>query len=104
MTESWIISTFAGTGEPGYAGDNGPALAARLNNPFDLAFDPAGNLVFSDTFNHCLRRIDASAGIISTIAGTGERGFGGDGGPAIAAQFNEPYGVVVDHRGTIYVA
>jgi len=104
MANQWTISTVAGTGEPGYTGDGGPALAARLNNPFDLAFDPAGNLVFSDTFNHCLRRIDARSGIISTIAGTGERGFAGDGGPAVGAQFNEPYGVTVDRAGTIYVA
>lgn len=104
MANQWTISTLAGTGEPGYAGDGGPAQAARLNNPFDLAFDPAGNLVFSDTFNHCLRRIDMRSGIISTIAGTGDRGFSGDGGPAIVAQINEPYGVTVDRAGTIYVA
>src|ERR1700728_625316 len=104
MTQTWIIGTIAGTGEPGHTGDGGPAMAARLNNPFDLAFDPAGNLVFSDTFNHCLRRIDITTGTISTIAGTGERGFAGDGGPAIAAQFNEPYGVTIDRVGTIYIA
>ncbi len=104
MAMQWTISTVAGTGEAGYAGDGGPPLAARLNNPFDLAFDPGGNLVFSDTFNHCLRRIDMRSGIISTIAGTGERGFAGDGGPAVGAQFNEPYGVTVDRAGTIYVA
>src|SRR5271167_2570838 len=104
MTQTWTISTVAGTGEAGYSGDGGPALDARLNNPFDLAFDPAGNLIFSDTFNHCLRRIDATTGIIATIAGTGVRGFTGDGGPAIAAQFNEPYGVTVDREGTVYIA
>jgi DNA-binding beta-propeller fold protein YncE len=104
MTESWLISTIAGTGDAGYAGDGGPALQAQLNNPFDLAFDPAGNLVFADTYNHCLRRIDLRSGVISTIAGTGEPGFGGDGGPATSAQFNQPYGVTVDHAGAIYVA
>jgi DNA-binding beta-propeller fold protein YncE len=104
MTQTWTISTFAGTGEQGYAGDHGPALSAQLNNPFDLAFDPAGNLVFSDTFNYCLRRIGATTGVISTIAGTGEPGFAGDGGPATSAQLNQPYGVTVDHAGTIYVA
>ena len=104
MTDRWTISTVAGTGEPGYAGDGGPARQAQLNNPFDLAFDPAGNLVFADTYNHCLRRIDARSGIISTIAGTGEPGFAGDGGPAGSAQFNQPYGVTVDRSGTIYVA
>jgi DNA-binding beta-propeller fold protein YncE len=104
MTLQWTISTVAGTGDAGYAGDGGLALHAQLNNPFDLTFDPAGNLVFSDTFNHCLRRIDARSGVIATIAGTGERGFSGDGGPAASAQFNEPYGVTVDRAGTIYVA
>ena len=100
----WSITTFAGTGAPGYAGDGGPATQAVLNNPFDLAFDAAGNLIFSDTFNHCIRRVDARSGVISTLAGTGERGYAGDGGPAIRAQLNEPYGVVVDRAGTIYFA
>jgi len=68
MAQRWTISNFAGTGDAGYAGDGGPALQAQLNNPFDLAFDPAGNLLFSDTFNHCLRRIEVGTGIISTIA------------------------------------
>ena len=81
----WSITTAAGTGAPGYAGDGGKATQAALNNPFDLAVDPAGNLVFSDTFNHCLRRIDAATGLISTVAGTGERGFAGDGDSAIRA-------------------
>src|ERR1700732_3084938 len=106
--DGWIISTVAGTGgqgwaggggavagtaEQGCAGDGGPATAALLNNPFDLAFDPAGNLIFSDTYNHRICRIDARSQIISTIAGTGERGFSGDGGPATAATLNEPYGI-----------
>ena len=56
-----------------------------MNNPFDLTFSPDGGLVFSDTFNHCIRRIDAGSGIISTICGTGEKGFSGDGGPAARA-------------------
>lgn len=100
----WTISTVVGTGAQGYAGDGAPAAQALLNNPFDLAFDPAGNLVFSDTFNHCIRRVDSRTGIITTIAGTGERGFSGDGGPATAATMNEPYGVVIDRSGSIYTA
>src|SRR5215813_5187915 len=92
----WILSSVAGTGAQGYAGDGGPATQALLNNPFDLAFDPAGNLCFSDTFNHVIRSIDRQTGTISTIAGTGERGFAGDGGPATQAQMNEPYGIVID--------
>ena len=100
----WIISTVAGTGAKGYAGDGGAATKAHLNNPFDLAFDPAGNLCFSDTYNHCIRRIDARSGAISTIAGIGEEGFSGDGGPATRATMKQPYGIVIDRVGNIYVA
>jgi DNA-binding beta-propeller fold protein YncE len=101
---AWIMSAVAGTGEQGYAGDGGVATRALLNNPFDLAFDPVGNLCFSDTYNHCIRRIDARTGIISTIAGTGQAGFAGDGGPATQAQMNQPYGIVIDRSGNIYTA
>jgi DNA-binding beta-propeller fold protein YncE len=100
----WTISTVAGTGAQGYAGDGGPAAQAQLNNPFDLAFDPDGNLCFSDTYNHCIRRIDTRTGVIATIAGTGQQGFSGDGGPATEAQMNQPYGIVIDRSGNIYVA
>jgi hypothetical protein len=67
----WIMSTAVGTGEKGFAGDGGPASAALLNGPFDVAFDAAGNMVFSDTFNNRIRRVDARSGTISTIAGNG---------------------------------
>ena len=100
----WQIETVAGSGAQGYSGEGGAAKAAALNNPFDIAFDPAGRLVLSDTFNHCIRRVDLATGVITTIAGTGHAGFRGDGGPAGAAQFNEPYGVVIDRAGTIYIA
>ena len=101
---AWTITTAAGTGERGFAGDGGPATAALLNGPFDIAFDRDGNLYFSDTFNHRIRRVDAATGIISTIAGNGEAGYSGDGGPAIEAALNEPYGVVVDRAGNVYTA
>ena len=101
--KQWILTTVAGTGAQGYAGDGGPATAALLNNPFDLAFDPASNLCFSDTYNHCIRRIDRN-GVISTIAGTGESGFSGDGGPATQARMNQPYGIVIDRSGNIFIA
>jgi len=104
MDQSWIITTAVGTGERGFAGDGGPAARAVLNGPFDIGFDPAGNLYFSDTFNHRIRRVDARTGIIATVAGSGAAGYAGDGGPAIAAAFNEPYGIAVDRAGNIYVA
>jgi DNA-binding beta-propeller fold protein YncE len=102
--QTWIITTAVGTGEKGYAGDGGPAERALLNGPFDVGFDPQGNLFFSDTFNHCIRRVHAHTGVISTCAGCGEAGYSGDGGPATRARFNEPYGIAVDKTGNIYVA
>jgi sugar lactone lactonase YvrE len=100
----WIITTAAGTGEKGFAGDGGSATAAQLNGPFDIAFDTAGNMVFSDTFNCRIRRVDARTGNITTIAGNGEKGYSGDGGPATQAALNEPYGVVLDRAGNVYIA
>ncbi len=102
--QSWIITTAVGTGEKGYAGDGGPASRALLNGPFDVAFDALGNLYFSDTFNHCIRRVDARTGVITTCAGCGEVGYSGDGGPAASARFNEPYGIAVDNAANVYVA
>src|SRR5713101_7516801 len=88
----WIITTAVGTGEKGFAGDGGPAEAALLNGPFDVAFDAAGNLYFSDTFNNRIRRVDARTGVISPVAGNGDKGYPGDGGPATKASLNEPTG------------
>lgn len=101
---SWIITTAAGTGERGFAGDGGPAARALLNGPFDIGFDPAGNFYFADTFNHRIRRVDMRTGVIATIAGSGAAGYSGDGGPALAAAFNEPYGIAIDRAANIYVA
>jgi DNA-binding beta-propeller fold protein YncE len=98
------ITTAVGAGEKGFAGDGGPAKAALLNGPFDVAFDSAGNLFFSDTFNHRIRRVDAGSGVITTVAGNGEAGHGGDGGPAVRASLNEPYGIAIDRAGNIFVA
>lgn len=100
----WNISDVAGTGTQGHAGDGGPATAALLNNPFAVAFTADGDMVFSDTFNQCIRRVDTKTGVIRNVAGTGERGFAGDGGPAAEALLNEPYGVVVDRGGKIFFA
>src|SRR5438270_1805500 len=100
----YVITTAVGTGEKGFAGDGGPATAALLNGPFDVAFDRAGNFYFSDTFNHRIRRVDARSGGITTIAGNGEPGYSGDGGPAMRASLNEPYGIAIDRAGNLYVA
>src|SRR5438270_4775598 len=100
----YVITTAVGTGEKGFAGDGGPAQAALLNGPFDVAFDSAGNLFFSDTFNHRIRRVDARTGVITTIAGNGEAGYARDGGPAVRASLNEPYGIAIDRAGDIFVA
>jgi DNA-binding beta-propeller fold protein YncE len=75
-----------------------------LNGPFDIGFDATGNLFFSDTFNHCIRRLDAGTKVITTVAGYREAGYSGDGGLAAHARFNEPYGIAVDDHGNIFVA
>ena len=100
----WVISTVAGNGAIGLSGDGGAAIEAALNNPFDIAFDAVGNLIFADTFNHCLRRVDTRSGIIQRVAGTGQLGYAGDGGAAVDATFNEPYGVTSDGAGNLYTA
>src|SRR6516162_8311743 len=101
-SQSWIISTAVGTGQRGFAGDGGPADRAVLNGPFNVGFDAEGNLYFSDTFNHRIRRVDARTGIITTCAGSG--GYSGDSGPAIRAHLNEPYGIAVDRMANVYIA
>jgi len=100
----WVISTVAGNGTVGLSGDGGPATDATLNNPFDMVFDADGNLVFTDTFNHCIRRIVAGNGAVERVAGTGAAGNSGDGGLAINANFNEPYGITIDSDGNLYTA
>ena len=97
------IRTLVGTGEPGYSGDGGPASDAALREPFMCAFDSAGNLFFCESRNYVVRRVDAATGLITTVAGTGEPGYSGDGGPATDALINEPYALEVDTDGSIYV-
>lgn len=100
---SGIITTIAGTGQFGYSGDGGPATAAALNLPWAMVMDGAGNLYFSDAGNQVVRKIDTS-GIITTVAGNGVEGYGGDGGPAILASLDTPSGVAVDSAGNLYIA
>jgi streptogramin lyase len=98
---AWVIETFAGTGRKGFSGDGGAATNAYLNNPYGLARGPDGALYICDMDNHMVRRIDG-AGRISTIAGTGRRGYSGNGGPALKAELNEPYEVRFDRAGNIF--
>jgi sugar lactone lactonase YvrE len=88
-----IITTYAGNAFYGYAGDGGPATAAALSYVWDVAFDPAGNLYIADINNQAIRRVAAGTGIITTVAGSGQRGYAGDGGPATAAKLFAPEGV-----------
>ena len=97
------VSVIAGTREPGYGGDGGPAVEAQLSYPADVAVDHAGNIYIADTGNHRIRRIDTT-GTITTIAGTGEPGYGGDGGRAVEAQLASPFALTVDSSGNLYVA
>lgn len=97
------ITTFAGTGTAGPAGDNGPAASAQLSYPMQLVAAPGGGYYFADQGNQKVRRI-APNGTITTIAGSGVQGFAGDGGPATAAQFSAPSGVGVLSDGSILVA
>ena len=103
MVKDGVVTTVAGTGEGAYAGDGGPATEAALHWPTALNFDAAGNLLIADQENHAIRRI-APDGTITTVAGTGEAGFGGDGGPATDARLDEPDGVVAADDGTLYIA
>jgi hypothetical protein len=97
------IVTVAGTGSPGFSGDNGPATQALLNGPFGLALDAAGNLYFVDTYNDRVRKVSPD-GTITTVAGTGKPGFSGDGGKATDAQLKLLVGVVVDGAGNLFIA
>jgi Pro-kumamolisin, activation domain/Bacterial Ig-like domain (group 3)/Abnormal spindle-like microcephaly-assoc'd, ASPM-SPD-2-Hydin len=103
ITSAGVISTVAGNGGGGYAGDGGPATSAHLASPCATAFDAAGNMYISDHNNNRIRMVSAS-GQISTFAGNGTAGFSGDGGLAMSAEINQPYGLAIDARGDLYFA
>ena len=95
-----IISTIAGTGTSSYSGDNGAATSATLNYPYGVGLDTAGNVYIADTYNHRIRKVTISTGIITTFAGTGTSSYSGDNGPATSATLYYPIGVAVDSAGT----
>ena len=90
-----VISTVAGNGAPGYAGDGGPATSAQLNEPYEVRFR-GDAMFFVEMKNHVVRKVDLKIGVISTLAGTGKPGFSGDGGPASKAQLNQPHAIQLD--------
>src|ERR1017187_7871442 len=98
-----IITTIAGTGTAGFSGDGGPATSAQLNYPWGISLGSEGSLYIADFSNNRIRML-SPAGILSTIAGTGELGFAGDNGPATAALLNVPAGVAVDVAGNVFIA
>jgi len=97
------IKTFAGNGGYSYSGDGGPATSAQMNSPHAVAADTAGNYYIADSGNNVVRKVSAS-GTITTLAGNGTAGFGGDGGAATSAQLSGPQGVAVDGAGNVYIA
>ncbi|HXB69550.1 MAG TPA: IPT/TIG domain-containing protein [Candidatus Acidoferrales bacterium] len=99
----YTISTVAGNGSAGFAGDGSAANGAQLNGPFSAARDSSGNLYIADQFNHRIRMVDTS-GNITTVAGNGTAGYTGDGGAPTSAELNDPQGVAVDSSGNIYIA
>lgn len=99
---SWTITTIAGTGVRGFSGDGGPALAAQLNDPFGLVRGPDGALWFCEYNGQRIRKIERD-GTIRTVAGNGQRGYTGDGGPALAASFDRPHELRFDAAGHCYI-
>ncbi len=103
LGQDGVLTTIAGTGEVGFTGDGGPALQGTFNKPHEIRFDASGDLCIVDMVNHAVRKIEMKTGILSTIAGTGEPGYSGDGGPAATAQFKEPHSIQFGPGGDLYV-
>jgi DNA-binding beta-propeller fold protein YncE len=99
-----VISTFAGTGVPGFSGDSGPAAKAQLRQPHSIAVDPRGRLLICDIGNHRIRQVDLSSGTVETYGGTGERQPTPDGSPVQNAPLNGPRTTAIDRDGNLYLA
>jgi len=97
------VTTAAGTGAAGYSGDGGPAIQGTFNQPHELRFDAGGHLFIADMKNHAIRRVDAQTKVITTIAGTGEAGYSGDGGPAVTARLRQPHSIQFGPSGQLYI-
>src|SRR5262249_24328586 len=99
-----VITTVAGCGKKGYAGDGGPAVKATMNEPYAVAVTDDGDLYVVDRLNAVIRRVDGRTGLISTVLGIGKPGYGGDGGKGTAAQLREPNDCCLDGRGGLLIA
>lgn len=102
--KSGIITTVAGCGKKGYSGNGGPATKAMMNEPYAVAVDANGDLYIVDRLNAAVRKVDGKTGIITTVAGTGKPGFGGDGGKGTDAQLREPNDCCLDGKGGLLIA
>ena len=100
---SGTISTVAGNGQKGYSGDGGSATQASLNQPYEIRFDRQGSMYFVEMPNHVVRKVDKKTRIISTVAGTGQAGFSGDGGPGAKAQLRQPHSIAFDPQGRMLI-
>ncbi|MBI4334830.1 MAG: glucosaminidase domain-containing protein [Chloroflexi bacterium] len=98
-----VITTIAGNGTSGYSGDDGPATEAQLSWSYGVTVGPDGSLYIADSANNRIRRVGPD-GVITTVAGNGQSGYSGDGGPATAAQLNTPYGIAGGPDGSLYIA
>jgi DNA-binding beta-propeller fold protein YncE len=99
-----VIDTVAGNGQVGFSGDGAAAVGAALNYPRDIEIGPDGKLYIADTDNHRVRVVDLATGVIDTVVGDGTAGFAGDGGPALRARLDRPFGIAFDAAGALYVA
>ncbi len=102
--QTGIISTIAGTGEKGYSGDAGPAVDGKIEEPYAVQVDANRDLYFVQRFSPAVRKINASSRVISTVAGDGTVGYGGDGGPGVKAQLREPNDCSLDGNGGLLIA
>ena len=103
-TSTGIISTIVGTGTSSFSGDGGAATSATIWYPHSVAADSLGNVYIADSYNHRIRKVTMSTGLIATIAGTGSATFSGDGGAATSATLCYPFGVELDSSGMAFTA
>src|SRR5205814_1437539 len=104
FAQTRVITSVAGNGTAGLAGDAGPATSAILHGPSEVTIDSAGNFYIADRKNNRIRRVDIGTGVITTVAGSGVAGWYFEGGPALISSLDNPSGVAVDATGNLYIA